>query len=90
MLCSIENVEELSNLNNLVSLQSQVKEIRLQDKLGKENYHENIRKLYEPLNDTIKNTSENLSKTRTETSNKNNKVLENSNTKLSDRDCLQS
>ena len=41
-----------------------------------------IQNLIEPLSDTIKNTSENLTKTLTETFDKNNKVLENLNTKL--------
>ena len=58
---SIKN-RDLENLNELVSLQIQVKELRLQNKLGKRNYHENIKKLYEPLTDTIEVTSENLRK----------------------------
>ena len=66
MLFSIENGDDLKNLNELVSLQNQVNEVRLQDKLGKQNFHENIKKLYEPLTDTIKNTSENLTKSITE------------------------
>ena len=40
MLYSIKNKEELENLNELVSLQSQVNEVRLQDKLGTQNFHE--------------------------------------------------
>ena len=35
MLYSIKNGENLENLNELVSLQSQVKALGLQDKLGK-------------------------------------------------------
>ena len=34
MLYSIKNKEKLENLNELVSLQNQVNEARLQDKLG--------------------------------------------------------
>ena len=33
-------------------------ELRLLDKLGKQNLHEDMTKLYEPLTDTIKNISE--------------------------------
>ena len=82
MLYSIKNSEDLENLNELVSLKDQVKEVRLQDKLGKQNFHEDFKELYEPLSDTIKNTSENITKTLTETSEENNLALENINTKL--------
>ena len=34
MLYSIKNIEDLEKLNELVSLQDQVKAVRLQDKLG--------------------------------------------------------
>ena len=44
MLYSIENVEDLQKLNELVSLQTQVNEVRLQDKLGEQNYHEDSKK----------------------------------------------
>ena len=44
MLYSIENIEESEKLNELVSLQNQVNEARLQDMLGKQNYLENTKK----------------------------------------------
>ena len=59
-----------------------MKTVRLQDKLGKQNFHEDMKKLYEPLTDTIKNTSENITKTLTESSKENNLALENLNNKL--------
>ena len=74
MLYLINNTEDLEKLNMLVSLINQVDELKIQDKLGKQNFHENTKKLYEPLTDTIKNTSENLTKTISETSIKNNKA----------------
>ena len=77
MLYSNKNIDYLNTLMELVSLQNQLQDIRLQDKLSKRNCHENIRKLNEPLTVTIKKTSENLTKTMTEISNKNNKALEN-------------
>ena len=40
MLCSIKNKEELENLKELISLQSQKEETRLQDKVGKQNLYE--------------------------------------------------
>ena len=39
MMCSIKNREELEKLNELVSFQNQVNQVRLQDKLGKQNIY---------------------------------------------------
>ena len=75
MLYAIKNREDLENLNKLASLQNQVKTVRLQDKLGKQNFHEDMKKLYEPLTDTIKDVSENITKTLTETSIKSTKAI---------------
>ena len=69
----IKNREDLQNLNESVSLQNQVKVVRLQDKLGKQNFHEDMKEVFEPLTDKLKKTSENLTKTITETSIKNKK-----------------
>ena len=44
MLFAINNRDDLENLNELGSLQDQVKAVRLQDKLGKQNLHEDIKK----------------------------------------------
>ena len=44
MLYSIKNIEELEKLNELASLQNQVKVVGLQDKLDKQNFHEDIKK----------------------------------------------
>ena len=41
MLYSCKNRENLENLTELVSLNKKVYEIRLHDKLGKQNLHEN-------------------------------------------------
>ena len=46
MMFPIKNVEELQSLNEAVSLQNQVKAVRLQDKLGQQNYHEDAKKKY--------------------------------------------
>ena len=56
----------------------------MQDKLGKRNFHENGKKLYELPTDTIKNTSEKLTKTITETSIKNNKGISDVKEKVSE------
>ena len=72
----------MENLNDLVSLQDQVKIVRLQDKLGKQNFHEDMKKVFEPMTDTIKDVSENITKTITETSNKNTKAISDLNEKV--------
>ena len=82
MLYSIKDREDLENLNELVSLQDQVKTVRLQDKLGKQNFHEDMKKVFEPVTKSLENTSENLTKTITETSIKNNQAIENLNGKI--------
>ena len=82
MMFPIKDRKELEKLNELVSLQSQVNEVRLQDKLGEQNFHENTKKVFEPVTDTIKNTSENLTKTMTESYINNNKAIENLNEKV--------
>ena len=60
MLFPIKDREDLEKLNELVSLQDQVKAVRLQDKLGKQNFHEDMKKVFEPMTDAIKNNSENI------------------------------
>ena len=82
MLYSIKDREDLDKLNELVSLQSQVKAVRLQDKLGKQNFQEDMKKVFEPVTKSLESTSQELTKTITETSNKNNQAIENFNKKL--------
>ena len=82
MLYSIKDREDLENLTELVSLQEQVKVVRLQDKLGEQNFHEDMKKVFETVTKSIENTSENLTKSITETSIKNNLAIENININL--------
>ena len=82
MMFPIRNIEDLQNLNKAVSLQNQVKVVRLQDKLGKQNFHENMEEVFEPLTDTLKKTSESITKTIIENSINNNKAIENLNEKM--------
>ena len=82
MLFPIKDREDLEKLNEAVSLQNQVKVVRLQDKLGKQNFHEDMTKVFEPLTDTLKKTSENITKTITENSINNNKAIGNLNEKI--------
>ena len=82
MLYSIKDREDLENLEELASLENQVKVVKLQDKLGKQNFHEDMKKVFEPVTKSLENTSENLTKAITETSTKNNLVIENINNNL--------
>ena len=43
MLFANRNREDLEKLKQLVLLKNQVEDLRLQDKLGKQNYHENLK-----------------------------------------------
>ena len=49
MLYSIKNCDDLEKLNKLISLQGQVKALGLQDRLGKQNFHEDMKKVFEPV-----------------------------------------
>ena len=82
MLYPIINREDLQNLNNAVLLQNQVQEVRLQNKLGDQNYHEDINKFFKPMTDELKNTSEKITRTSTENSINNNKAIETLNEKI--------
>ena len=82
MLFAINNREDLENLNEVALLQDQVKAVRLQDKLGKQNFQEDMKKAIEPVTKTNKDVSENVTKTKMVTSKENNQALENLNNKL--------
>ena len=64
--------EDLENLEELVSLESQVKAVRLQDKLGKQKFHEDMKKVFEPATRSLANTSQDITKTISEISIKSN------------------
>ena len=82
MLYSIKDREDLKNLEELVPLENQVKFVKLQDKLSKQNFHEDMKKVFEPFNRSLENTSEILTKAITESSIKNNQAIENLDNKL--------
>ena len=58
MLYSIKRRDEMEKLDELVSLQNRVKASRLQDKLEKRNFHEGLKKAFEPVYETVKDASE--------------------------------
>ena len=82
MLFAINKREDSEKFNELVSLQDQVKAVRLQDKLGNQNFHEDMKKVFEPVTKKIKNVSEDVSKTMMITSEENIQASENLNNKF--------
>ena len=62
MLYAIKNNDDLENLNELVSLENQVKVVRLQDELGEQNFHEDMKKVVEPVTKSLANTSQDIKK----------------------------
>ena len=68
MLYSIKGRDYLEKKEELVSLENQVKAVRLQDKLGKQNFHENMKKVFEPVTESLENTFQGIGKTITEAS----------------------
>ena len=82
MLYAIKNNDDLEKLNEFFSLENQVNVVRLQDKLGRQNFHEDMKKVFEPVTKSLENTSQDKTKTITEFSIKNNQAIENLNNKL--------
>ena len=72
----------MEKLEELASLQNQVKGVKLQDKLEKQKFHEDMKKVFEPVTKSLENTSHDTTKTITETSIKNNQATENLNNKF--------
>ena len=77
MLYSIKEREDLEKIEEVASLQNQVKAVRLQDKLGKQNFHKDMKKVFEPVTKTFKDVSDDVTKTMMITSIKNNQAIEN-------------
>ena len=47
MLYPINNREDLQKLDEAVSLQNQIKTVRLRDKVGEQNYYEDAKKIFQ-------------------------------------------
>ena len=82
MLYSIKDREGLEKLEELASLQNQVNVVRLQNKLGKQNFLGNVKKVFEPITKSLEKSSKGIAKAITETFKENNFALENLNNKL--------
>ena len=60
-------------INELVLFHSQKKTLRLHDNLRRQNFHEVMRKVFEPDTKTIEDVSQDVAKTMTENSKEKNK-----------------
>ena len=60
MIQSVKNKDDLKDLEELTNLQSQVKQIRLEDKLGKQGFHYDTKQLFEPIRTAVTDTSQKL------------------------------
>ena len=65
--------DDLKDLEELDDLQSKLKQVRLVEKLGKQGYLYDVKEVFEPLTDTLKITSEDITKIIKGTSIKNKK-----------------
>ena len=84
MLYSIKDREDLQRLVEPASLQNQVKDLRLQDRLGKQNFHEDVKKVFEPVTEKNKNTSEDFTKTMMLASKEDSKAISDLNEEVSE------
>ena len=62
MLHSTKNIDNWESSNELISLPYQVKASRLQDKLRKQNVHEDMKKVFGPSTKTIQDASGDVAK----------------------------
>ena len=81
MLFSNKDREDFQNLEELVTLDSRVKAIKLQDRLGKQVFFEDSKKVFGRVTKSFENTTQVITKLIVETSNKNNEALEKLNNK---------
>ena len=75
MLFSSKNREDSEKLNKLVTLQRQIEAVRLQENVGKQNFQEDMKKVFEPVTVSIENTSRDITKTLSETFIRNNQAF---------------
>ena len=77
-----KNRDDLEKLEELASFIEQVKAVRLQENLGKDYVHVDMKKVFEPMTDIVKVVSSSKTKTITETSIENNQTIEKLNEKV--------
>ena len=74
-LYAIKNFDVLEKMGELASVQTQIKVLRLQDKLGKQNFHGDMKKAFEPVFKTVKDTFQDVTKTMIVTCTENSKIF---------------
>ena len=84
MMFPKKNLEDLKDLNKLVSLENQGKIVKWQNRLGKQIFHEDMKQNFATVPKSIKDVSEEMTKTITEFSIKNIKAIKNLNEKVSE------
>ena len=57
---AIKNKEDTKDLEELVGLQTKVKQIRLVEKLGERGYQFDLNEIFEPITQTVTDTSQEL------------------------------
>ena len=57
-ICVRKKRQDLKKLDQLVSVQSQVNSLGLEDKLGKQLFHQDMKKVFEPLTKSTKDVSD--------------------------------
>ena len=62
MFYSIKIKDNLKNLNEILSLQNQVRDLRLQDKIGKKNFDAGMKKVFESNTGLVKNVPKVITK----------------------------
>ena len=72
----------MGRIRRVILSKNQVKTLRLQHKSGKENFLEDMRKVFEPVNKSITDVSEDVTKTMPETCKGNKKTLANKSDKF--------
>ena len=77
-----KNRDDLGKLEELASLENQVKDLQVHDKLGKHKFHEDEKNLYEALTSTINDACRDISKIITESSIKNSPAISDQNEKV--------
>ena len=67
--------DDLQKPNELPSSQKQVKGLRLQDKLRKQNFHEDMKRVFGPVTDKMKEASKKVTNTMMGTSEESSKAV---------------
>ena len=57
---SIKNKDEFEDLGELENLQSKLKQVTLAEKLSKQGYHYDMKKIFEPITKAVTDSNQNL------------------------------